>query len=182
MSNKSWLEIRENPDAEEWIEGAKTLINVILQADVHPDIKRISLNYLIWPVGEARFILDGGKNYKPVKKGKLRKEEMAAKYCSFEAGELLKKEMGKGCRRDHVFGRKEIIDWLLKNERRVIKDIEKFAVVCLVTKDEHNALTKVKNKNGWEKYAETKLGFKILDRKSRKQTSLKKLSHVRLPR
>ena len=184
MGNKSWFKVRPNPDANKWVKGTENLIALIQQAKVHPDIKRISLNYLIWSIGDAHFLLDGGKKYHQVKKGKLQKEEMSAKYCSFKAGELLKKEKGKGCRRDRIYGRNWVIDKLIEEDREVFRNIEEYTSVCVVTEHEHTCLTNIEKKLrvkdeaiGWDKYAEytkTNKEFKILDRESGKEKSLVK--------
>ena len=178
LSNR--LEIKPNPHKAKHIDGAKRLIKVIQHAKgVNQDVKRFALNHLIWLIGDAPYLLKG-KNYRPLSKKRRMGDGLAARYCSFKAKTLLLKHRGKGCERDHVFERSQIIESLLSDCPNILKNIERRAVVCLLEKNEHKhltSLTRIQKIDGWERYAlmKGKRQIQVWDRQSGKRASLQKL-------
>ncbi len=81
----------------------------------------------------------------------------------------MKKENWKMVQHEHVFQRRNLIQFLLKNENE-IEPIMDNAIGCLVTKEEHELLTKIskghKDIDGWERYR--KAGIVVFDLKEKK--------------
>ena len=113
------------------LRSAKLAISSLLKLDLYPSHKRELLSVCIWKVTEA----DGKLN---------------VRYWSQEAVKADKKDL----RHEHVYERKELIDRLLNGEplEQVFSDM----VACIVTKDEHLALSK-SNRSGWDRYKDTNI-------------------------
>lgn len=81
----------------------------------------------------------------------------------------MKRENWKLVQHEHVFQRRNLIQLLLKNESE-IKTIMENAIGCLVTRDEHEILTRIsrayKDVDGWERYR--KAGIPVHDLKENK--------------
>lgn len=115
--------------------------------DVAEKHKKEILSILLWKTTEV----DGKWSTRYISEGVL-KLNLNGKY-------------KKGIEHEHVFTRKTLILELLENPKKSNFIIKK-AIGCLVTKEEHNKLNKVKNLEGWERYK--KVNIKVYDTKSKK--------------
>lgn len=113
-------------DREKRIESAIMAINALLPLDLYLSHKKELLSTCIWKITEA----DGKYNLYFWSEGAISAHH-------------------KDLRHEHIFERKELISRLLSGEdaELVVQD----AIACLVTKDEHIALTASK-KSGWKRY------------------------------
>ena len=118
---------KPHKDREKRIESAIMAINALLPLDLYLSHKKELLSTCIWKITEAN-----GKH----------------NLCFWSEGATISISK-KDLRHEHVFERKELISRLLSGEdtKLVVKD----AIACLVTKDEHIALTASK-KSGWKRY------------------------------
>lgn len=66
---------------------------------------------------------------------------------------------------EHVFTRRKTVEEFIINPGR-IEEIAINIIGCLVTKQEHNKLSKIKTEYGWDRYKEA--GIKVFDRKNQK--------------
>lgn len=125
--------LRRKPDAEAVIASAKAVIRMII-AHPDPDVRRehktLVVNDMIWKITEARY-----------QKHKLELRSRAA--LSAKRADL---------RHEHVFTRQWLINQILTNPTQVDTLVDRYAVACVVTKDEAKELDKVKDRQGWARY------------------------------
>lgn len=71
---------------------------------------------------------------------------------------------------EHVFERKKLTQEIINNPNKIDQIIKEMAIACVVTKDEHDQLTKVSRENpdleGWKRYKKAGIkAYDLLDRK-----------------
>jgi hypothetical protein len=134
---------RTHPDADKRIGSAIAAAKAIVRLDLYPAHKRELLSICIWKITEAA----------PMSKYQTRYRSRATESAS--ESELA---------HDHVFQRKSLIDAMLKNPDSV-DPILRSAVACVVTRSEHDALTRISREfpdlDGWERYK--RAGIEIVD-------------------
>ncbi|MDR3611328.1 MAG: hypothetical protein P4L27_12250 [Ignavibacteriaceae bacterium] len=141
------------------IEDSKTIIKTVLDLNIHHDMKRKVIDYLLWNITGAfgkfntKYISDGAK---------------------ISHGELLNHE--------HVFTKKGLIQRILA-EPDNLETILKDAIGCIVTKEEHDRLNKEKNVEGWQRYINAKIKVWELneDILYRKLDEMKNREFMKLP-
>lgn len=117
-------------DAKQRLEDVERLLSTIRDMPLHAKTKKMMLNRTIWLVVE----LTG--NF----------------YSRFRSAGVLAK-VGVRIQRDHIYPRKQLIAEVLAREVDLASIIER-AECCVVTKEEHDLLSKVKaNVQGRERYA-----------------------------
>ena len=137
------MSYKAHPDADKRIASAITTAKAIVRLDLYPAHKRELLSVCIWKVTEAA----------PLSKYQTRYRSRAAETAS--ESELA---------HDHVRQRKWLIDEMLKDPDSVER-ILRGAVACVVTRSEHEALTRISREfpdvDGWERYE--RAGIEIVD-------------------
>ena len=121
-------------DAHDRVRSAITAAEAILGLDLYPAHKRELLSVCIWKVTEAA----------PMSKYQTRFQSRAS--LSAPESELA---------HDHVYQRKRLIDEMIAHPKEVNRILQS-AVACVVTRWEHDRLTRVSredpNLDGWERY------------------------------
>ena len=135
--------------------SAKYLVGLLLKADVSQmqvgQVKEL-LSILIWKITESN-----GKY-------KLR----------FVSENALIEKSKKNLIHEHVYERAKLVNELLANPS-MANDILVNAVACLVTVEDHKALSDVdKSLHGWDRYKAA--GIKVFDNETQKFINLKDLS------
>ena len=120
-------------DRDDRIKSAVTAIKTLLDLELYPSHKKELISVCIWKITEAD--------------GKLR-----TRYRSLGS---LKAGSGTKLQHDHVFERKSLIQRLL-NQREEVQTVLNDAIGCVVTKEEHDHLTRVSRESpdleGWDRY------------------------------
>lgn len=130
-----------NKDADKKRQDAIKVVKVVLKLDIHDKLKRKLLSNCLWQITEAE-----GKN----------------KYDLRYVSEESRKSSKKGWRHEHVYPRKGMIKELVDNPEKADEILAK-AVGCVVTKKEHNMLSKIdQGVEGWNRYQQA--GIEIFDR------------------
>jgi len=118
---------------------AKVIVKTTNVLEIH---KKKLLSELIWKITEA----EGGKyNTRFISEG-------------FKKG-------GRPIQHEHVVPRKTLINQILNNPIE-IETILNSAIGCVVTKDEHLALTKLKSGESWARYKNA--GIRVYDQLNKK--------------
>lgn len=153
-SNRSVSEMLELPqycehrDREIRIASVITAIETILPLNLYPAHKRSLLDRCIWFVTEA----DG---------------KFKTRYRSIGA---LGADASTKLQHEHVTEKRKLVSLLVSGEDDA-KNIVENAIGCVVTKDEHDLLTKVSRKDpsldGWSRYK--KAGVRVFDLKLQKE-------------
>lgn len=125
---------KKHPSREYRIESSICAIRAILPLDILEAHKRELLSVCIWKITEA----DGKWNVR------FRSEKALTE--------------SPNLRHEHVFERKELIDRLLSEES--IESVIRDAKACIVTQEEHIALSK-QSGSGWDRYRGAKI--KVFD-------------------
>jgi hypothetical protein len=125
---------RIHPDAERRIESAIRAAEAILRVDLYPAHKRELLSVCIWKATEAA----------PMSKYQTRFRSRASLGVS-----------DSQLAHDHVKQRKRLIDEMLAHPERTAQILET-AIACVVTREEHDRLTRISNEqpsiDGWDRY------------------------------
>lgn len=86
------------------------------------------------------------------------------RYCSFKSKSVINTQE---LQHDHVFENRKLIGKILDNPDNIEKVVND-CIGCVVTKKEHERLTKISRENpcleGWQRY--DKAGIKVVDRKN----------------
>jgi len=143
-------EYTKHRDHAERIRSAYLAIKAILDLDLYKQHKRDLLDICIWKITEV----DG--------KDKTR-------YRSLEA---LNEKNSRNLQHEHVFEKSFLIDMLLDNKDDYEHILEK-AVACMVTKEEHERLTRISREykgkidlQGWARYKMAKIRvYDLLEKK-----------------
>jgi hypothetical protein len=142
-----YLKYQETQNKSELVASVINAVQAILAADCIEAHKKDLLDICIWKWTE----IDGKWNTRYRSEG------------------AMKKENWKVVQHEHVFQRKNLIQLLLKNVSE-IKTIMENAIGCLVTKDEHELLTRISKAHtdidGWERYKNA--GIPVYDLKENK--------------
>lgn len=121
------------PSEEEIIESATTAIEGVLTLPIQERHKRDLINGMLWKLTEAR--------------GKYTTR------CRSQG--LLDAPKGTKLQHEHVTTRKQLVDTVLKDPTRA-REIAATAVACVVTKEEHERLTRISREQphltGWQRY------------------------------
>jgi hypothetical protein len=137
------MSYRTHPDAAKRIESAIIAAKAIVRLDLYPAHKRELLSICIWKMTEAA----------PMSKYQTRYRSRATRSAS--ESELA---------HDHVYQRKSLIDAMI-NEPDSVEQVLRQAVACVVTRPEHDALTRISrefpNLDGWERYE--RAGIDVVD-------------------
>ena len=137
------MNYRTHPDADERIRSATAAAKAIVRLDLYPAHKRELLSICIWKITEAA----------PISKYQTRYRSRATE--SAPESELA---------HDHVYQRKSLNDAMIKNPESV-DQVLRTAVACVVTRSEHDALTRISREfpdlDGWERYK--RAGIEIVD-------------------
>jgi hypothetical protein len=146
---KNKLATAKVPDsrADDIVRSAVSAIRGILPLDIINEHKRILISRMIWAITEAH-----GKY-----KTRFRSEGvLTVPDCKIQ--------------HEHVFTRKELISEIMNNPENCERILEN-AVACVVTEEEHKALTKVgrehPNLKGWDRYR--RAGITVYDMLSREK-------------
>jgi hypothetical protein len=120
------------------LDDVLTLLQTIVEMDIHKSTKKKMLNHCLWLVVE----LTG--NFK----------------CRYRSLGVLE-NLGVHINRDHVHPRKQLIEILLGNSPDYVKVVELAKCYCLVTKDEHSRLTSAPvDAIGWERYNHARVEYR----------------------
>ena len=115
------------------IRSAVTAIKALLDLDLYPSHKKELISVCIWKITEAD--------------GKLRTRYRSVGSLNVSSGTKLQHE--------HVFERKSLIQRLL-DQKEEVQIILNDAIGCVVTKEEHDYLSRVSRENpdleGWGRY------------------------------
>jgi hypothetical protein len=136
-----------DPRADDIVRSAVAAIKGILPLEIINEHKRTHLSRMIWAITEAH-----GKY-----KTRFRSQGvLTAPDCKIQ--------------HEHVFTRKELISEIMKNPESCERILEN-AVACVVTEEEHRALTTVgrehPNLKGWDRYRQA--GITVYDMLSRER-------------
>ena len=118
-----------SPNEEEHLADVETLIRDLQRIKINPRVQKMMLDRAIWLIVE----LTG--NF----------------YSRYRSVEVITKP-GARIQRDHIYTRKALVAELQAGASNVRSIIDR-ASCCIVTKDEHDRLSKVpKSVVGWERY------------------------------
>lgn len=125
------------------LEELRETVKDIIKLNLNQEIAKKILDTLIWKITEINGKHEGVEKW------------------SEEALKIIgnKRYYEKKLRHDHVFTRESLINELLEYPKRVDKILKK-AVACIVTKEEHGRLNKIKNVEGWDRYKEARISVK----------------------
>ena len=125
-------EFKEHKDHSAVIDSAYLAVESILKLDLYPAHKRELLDICIWKITEV----DG---------------KYTTRYRSRKAINNIDNE---SIQHEHVVEKKKLITELIENPGEYRSVLDK-AVACVVTKEEHISLSKVKQElSGWDRYKE----------------------------
>lgn len=129
---------KAHPEGEQRRRVLRELIEAVLLVPLDDKYKRKVLNDLLWKYTEA----DGKYNTR-------HRSVAASEYTS-----------NHGLRHDHVFTKKELIGQLMEPSPTQVHQILERAIGCVVTKDEHTALSRFDRKHsGWERYRQAGIEY-----------------------
>lgn len=145
MGKDTGLTLDENADAIKIVTSATAAIRGVLSfgTEVLEEHKKGLISKMLWKITEAN-----------------------GKYNTRYYSERALKADNSDKRHDHVCTRKRMIERILANPNGLDVEIRQ-AIGCVVTKAEHNELTKYDDKyDGWDRYKQAKI--KVWDGKERR--------------
>ena len=139
---------RPHPDRDDRLASAIRAAEALVNLDLYPAHKRELLSICVWKVTE----IDGKQNLRFVSRG------------------AVEASVGESLEHEHVFPRKGMVDEMMGG--KPVAEVLKDAVACLVTKSEHEQLTRETRGNpdlvGWARYE--KAGIEVIDRLSQTES------------
>ena len=142
MARSDKYEFRQNPASGETVQSAVRLIKLILRdgTGLLLQHRRMVIDAALWKITEAES-----------------RHKHRTRFCS----QTVFLSPGCDCRHDHVFQRARMIDDLIRGGPNCADEVVSRAVACTITREEHSALNRHKDLDGWERYREA--GITVID-------------------
>jgi hypothetical protein len=145
MALSAKYEFEEDPAAAAVVQSAVHLIKLVLRdgSDLLPEHRRMVIDAALWKITEAES-----------------RHKHRTRFCS----QAVFSSPDCECRHDHVFQRAKMIDDLIASGPDAVDEIAAKAVACTVTREEHLALNRYKQLDGWQRYRQ--VGITVIDARS----------------